>query len=103
MLQEQYFDHNGFEKQIVPIPNMIRAALILLVLNVLIALWFYFSPNIVYSQTPKPTPQSYAPAVAKASPFQPVSVDKPRKGVRRPPKAEPYFTEAVVVPSGSEN
>jgi hypothetical protein len=102
MTQEQCFTGTGFEKEIVPIPVVVRAAGIVLALNILIAIWFYFSPNLSTGTAPKLEQQTYSVAAGKMSPFTPVAVQKTRKGVKLPPKAEPYFAE-VVPPSGSLN
>ena len=95
MTQNQYFDNSGFDEAIAPVPALIRAAVVLIVLNALVVLWFYFSPSTPAASTPQPEAQVYIQTSAKPSPFAPVVTESPRKWVRRPPKAEPYFAEAV--------
>ena len=100
MTQNQYFENSRFNEAIVPIPALIRAAVVLIALNALLVLWFYFSPGTPAANTPQPEAQVYVQASAKPSPFAPVVTESARKWVRKPPKAEPYFAE-VVSPSNA--
>jgi hypothetical protein len=94
MTQAHFFDGRGLKTQVPPIPALICAALILLALNAVIALWFYLSPALSGS-TPTANAQSYVEVSSKQSPFEVIQAEKPRKLAKLPPKVTPVFAEVI--------
>jgi hypothetical protein len=95
MTQTDYFEGVNTTERIPGIPSLVRAVLIMLLLNILVAFWFYFSPDIFSPQAAAPTIKHAKPVVAgKTSPFAPVIPETPRRVLKMPVKIEPVF-EAV--------
>jgi hypothetical protein len=97
--QKQCFDGPDCNNETVELTKQSRllmhATIVLLALNAVIAIWFFLSPSTNLAASPKPDVPTSADASYKPSPFQPVGAEKAPKGVRRPPKAEPFFSEVV--------
>jgi hypothetical protein len=95
MTQAQILDSRDLKRQAPPIPILMRAALILLALNAVIALWIYFSPTLITSKPAGANTQVYTGVSSKQSPFEMLLADKPRKGARLPEKLTPVFAETI--------
>jgi hypothetical protein len=73
-------------------PNLLVAAAVLFAVNIVLALFFYFSPNVLAGPSKSPDQDQYA--IAKASPFE-ERVQERRYIARTPEKIRPVI-EAVI-------
>jgi hypothetical protein len=94
MTQAQFLDSRELKTQAPPIPKLMRAALILLALNAVIALWIYLSPDLI-SSTPAANTPAYTAVTSKQSPFETVLAETARKSAKLPPKLTPVFAEII--------
>jgi hypothetical protein len=79
--------------RIAKIPYLIHAALILLVLNIVVLLWFYFSPLAPSSAKPVVADQNNSVQTHKESPFGALAAPKPRRAVKTPQRIEPVVPD----------
>jgi hypothetical protein len=75
------------------IPNLFWAAVIFLALNILLLLWFTFSPKLSLGEQQAPREQTVAVA-DKPSPFTPV-VDERRVAARKAEKVKPVVVATL--------
>jgi len=99
MTQADNLDNVNLEPQTDRFPPLIKAAFILIFVNLLVMLWFTISISMPPRVPARTDQQASTQTVDKASPFEKVAVETPRKAVRRPAKVAPYFAEVVQFPS----
>jgi hypothetical protein len=93
------------------VPHLLQASLILLTLNVMVVLWFYFSPIVPAAAVSEPVliNQNRTSQTQKQSPFASVPVAKPRKAIKTPQRVEPVisvtplYVPAFGSPAGNAN
>lgn len=89
-------------------PLLVRATLILLALNLVIATWFFISPRLGdYPGDVKAATLSNELAQDKISPFEPAQIERVSKTSKRPVRMEPIIAQVIpeetIPPVGSLN
>jgi hypothetical protein len=87
-------------KSVVVIPMLLRAAGIMLSVNFLVALWFYFCPTLELHKTASAATEPPARVVAgkvagKRSPFESFSKNSRPKPVRLPVRIQPALSQVA--------
>ena len=96
MPQERNATDGEIDQSTLRTPLLVRATLILFALNLVIAAWFFISPNTTYyPEEVKAATQSQHLAENKISPFEPAQVEKVRRGPRLPVKIEPVIAQVI--------
>jgi hypothetical protein len=76
-------------------PVLVRVALAAFLLNALLVVWFYLSPNLLNpTAAAQPAQTSAVELQDKQSPFEPVAAEKTHRA-KLPRKVAPYFEEAI--------
>jgi len=97
MSQERIGLDGEFDENTLRTPFLVRATLILIALNLIVAAWFFISPNTVnYPGDVKAATAGEEIAQSKSSPFEPApQAEKRRKAAKLPVKIEPVIAQVI--------